>query len=157
VNVRQLKSAFFASALVFAACDSREKAAPAADTGAAAGKPDIVVREKMFLAQVNDIYLNQEDYIGKTIELEGLFIKEKYNAKEYCYVIRYGPGCCGSDGNAGFEVIWDQAEKIYPKNDDWVKASGTLATFDDEGYAMLYISLSALTVLEKRGAEFVSQ
>jgi uncharacterized membrane protein YcgQ (UPF0703/DUF1980 family) len=33
----------------------------------------VEIQEKMFIAQTNDIYLNPEDYIGKTIKLEGLF------------------------------------------------------------------------------------
>ncbi|MDR0451845.1 MAG: hypothetical protein LBH15_02245, partial [Treponema sp.] len=73
---------------------------------------DIVeIKEKMFIAQTNDVYLNPEDYMGKTIKLEGLFKTETgYDEQAaYCFVLRYGPGCCGFDGNAGFEVAWDEA------------------------------------------------
>jgi hypothetical protein len=122
----------------------------------------IEIKEKMFIAQTNDVYLNQEDYLGKTIKLEGLFKAEQYdkNAPPYCFVLRYGPGCCGSDGNAGFEVAWNKEEtasKSYPQEDDWVEAVGVLKTYEENGYPYLYLALSSLNVLEKRGAEFVTQ
>jgi hypothetical protein len=119
----------------------------------------IEIKEKMFIAQINDVYLNPEDYIGKTIKLEGLFKAEQYveNAPPYCFVLRYGPGCCGSDGNAGFEVAWDKQDKLYPNDDDWVEAVGVLATYEEDGYPYLYLALSSLTVLDERGAEFVTQ
>jgi uncharacterized membrane protein YcgQ (UPF0703/DUF1980 family) len=120
----------------------------------------IEIKEKMFIAQTNDVYLNPEDYMGKTIKLEGLFKSEQYgeNAPPYCFVLRYGPGCCGYDGNAGFEVAWNgQAGKAYPNNDEWVEAVGVLQTYEEEGYPYLYLALSELNVLDKRGAEFVTQ
>ncbi|MDR0389963.1 MAG: hypothetical protein LBH73_07825 [Spirochaetaceae bacterium] len=113
----------------------------------------IEIKEKMFIAQTNDVYLNPEDYLGKGIKLEGLFKREGYG-QEYCFVIRYGPGCCGNDGNAGFEVAWDGE---YPNEDEWVEAIGVLQTYEEDGYPYLYIALASLTVLDERGAEFVTQ
>ncbi|MDR1178097.1 MAG: hypothetical protein LBK64_04645 [Spirochaetaceae bacterium] len=114
------------------------------------------IKEKLFIAQTNDVYLNPDDYLGKGIRLEGLFKREGYTGKEYCFVIRYGPGCCGTDGNAGFEVAWE-GDGVYPDIDDWVEATGVLKTYDEDGYPYLYIALSSLTVMDERGAEFVSQ
>lgn len=123
---------------------------------AAAGSGIVVIKEKMFIAQTNDIYFNAEDYLGKTIKYEGIF--SVYEAPEtgtkYYSVIRYGPGCCGVDANAGFEVCWD---KGYPDQGDWVEAVGVLEEFEENGYNYLRLALSSLTVLPTRGAEFVSQ
>jgi zinc transport system permease protein len=138
--------------------------------------PVIEIKEKMFIAQTNDVYLNVEDYLGKTLKLQGIFKKERYEGidAEYCFVLRYGPGCCGTDGNAGFEVAWsppdqgpdqgpdqdpDQAtlEKPYPMVDDWVEAVGVLGYYEEDGYPYLYLALSSLTVLDERGAEYVTQ
>ncbi|MDR1099873.1 MAG: hypothetical protein LBL28_05265, partial [Treponema sp.] len=93
--------------------------APARVSARERGKPeniDIEIKEKMFIAQTNDVYLNPEDYLGKTIKLEGLFKVEQYvgEDKRYCFVLRYGPGCCGNDGSAGFEVAWGRPQFIYP-------------------------------------------
>jgi uncharacterized membrane protein YcgQ (UPF0703/DUF1980 family) len=119
----------------------------------------IEIKEKMFLAQTNDIYLNSEDYLGKTIKLEGLFKIEDFPWQErpFYYVLRYGPGCCGFDGSAGFEVMWDgkgMPKQAYPQENDWVMAVGTLKSFNNDS---IYIALTAITVLDKRGAELVRQ
>jgi uncharacterized membrane protein YcgQ (UPF0703/DUF1980 family) len=119
----------------------------------------VEITEKMFIAQTNDIYLNAEDYIGKTIKLQGLFKKAQYETRDdpYCFVLRYGPGCCGYDGNAGFEVAFRGGEGGYPGEDDWVEAVGVLKTYTEDDYPYLYIELSSLDVLDERGAEFVTQ
>jgi hypothetical protein len=133
-----------------------------------ASRDEVVeIREKMFIAQVNDVYLNPEEYLGKTLKLEGIFQAQHYYGTDpYYFVIRYGPGCCGNDGNAGFEVLWDGAfakkpaeggELAYPEEGDWVEASGVLGTYEEDGYPYLCIALSSLKVLDERGAEFVSQ
>jgi hypothetical protein len=117
------------------------------------------IKEKMFIAQTNDIYLNAGDYLGRTVKLEGLFKSMYYEGmdKTYCFVLRYGPGCCGNDGSAGFEVAWEALEKDYPLEDDWVEAVGILENYEEDGYPYLYLRLSSLTVKQERGAEFVSQ
>jgi hypothetical protein len=125
----------------------------------------VEIKEKMFLAQTNDVYLNPEDYLGKTIKLEGVFKREYYeeNDSAYCFVLRYGPGCCGNDGNAGFEIAWDSSDlensqnQNYPEDDAWVEAVGVLSSYEEEGYPYLYLALSSLKVKEERGAEFVAQ
>jgi hypothetical protein len=134
---------------------------------------DLEIREKMFIAQTNDIYLNPEDYLGKTIKLEGLFKIDQYvgEDKEYCFVLRYGPGCCGNDGSAGFEVAWNRIEPgagpasvktlpagpAFPAVDAWVEAVGVLDTYEEDGYPYIYLDLLSLTEKEDRGAEFVAQ
>jgi uncharacterized membrane protein YcgQ (UPF0703/DUF1980 family) len=123
------------------------------------GAKIVEIKEKMFIAQTNDVYLNPDDYLGKTIRLEGLFKSENYTkgGKTYCFVIRYGPGCCGYDGSAGFEIAWEGNARSYPKQDEWVEAIGVLKQYKENGAQYLYIALSTLNVLNKRGAEFVTQ
>jgi len=119
----------------------------------------IEIKEKMFISQVNDVYLNKEDYLGKTIKLEGLFKMEEAYDKLHCFVLRFGPGCCGYDGAVGFEVIWDkEKEKSYPGEDSWVEATGELKTYNEADYVdCLYLDLVSLNVLNKRGSETVAQ
>jgi len=120
----------------------------------------VEIKEKMFISQVNDVYINAEDYFGKTIKLEGLFVTEQFSSRTdpYCYVLRYGPGCCGSDGNVGFEVAWASSKKMsYPEENAWVEAIGELKTYEEDNSKYLYLDLSSLNVLNKRGAEYVNQ
>ena len=119
----------------------------------------IEIRERMFATQVKEIYLNHGDYLGKTIKLEGIFKKEQWDEidQTYCFVVRYGPGgCCGYDSNVGFEVAWAK-DSAYPDAESWVEAIGVLKTYEEDFYQYLYLDLSSLNVLSKRGAETVRQ
>ncbi len=121
------------------------------------GRDTVEIREKMFIAQTNDIYINKDDYLGKTIKYEGIFDQSTWrnNGKTYSFVIRFGPGCCPGDNSAaGFEVLWDKA---YPKKNDWVEAVGVLEEYDDAGIPSLRLALTSLKVLTKRGKEKVTQ
>ena len=119
----------------------------------------IEIKEKMFVSQVNDIYINIDDYLGKTIKLEGLFMRGYADTRTepYCFVLRYGPGCCGNDNDVGFEVAWAANREIpYPENNSWVEAVGELKACKDE-YYQYFLDLSSLNVLNTRGAEYVNQ
>ena len=123
--------------------------------GTAADNDVIEIKEKMFISQVNDVYLNVDEYLGKAIKIEGLFVQEG----PYHFVLRYGPGCCGSDGNVGFEVAWAESKKTpYPRQDSWVQAIGVLRSYTEEGsYQYYYLDLSSLNEVDKQGSEFVLQ
>ncbi|MDD4565591.1 MAG: hypothetical protein PHE79_09005 [Eubacteriales bacterium] len=116
----------------------------------------IEIKEKLFIAQTNDIYINPQDYLGKTLKYEGIFDSYYYDVTDttYYYVIRYGPGCCGFDANAGFEVVWSGD---YPNKNDWVEVIGVLEEFEEDGYKYLRLNLSSLVVLDTRGEEYVYQ
>ena len=117
----------------------------------------IEIREKLFIAQTNDMYLNPGDYLGKTIRYEGIYksyIPETGQEEPWHYVIRYGPGCCGYDGEAGFEVRWDGE---FPQEDDWVEVTGTLhEEIYPSGLKVLYLEIASLAVKQERGQEYVS-
>jgi uncharacterized membrane protein YcgQ (UPF0703/DUF1980 family) len=148
--------------LVLPGCSQKQSAAVVSGAAGNHGKIEtadmnadvIEIKEKLFIAQTNDIYLNVDQYLGKTIKYEGIFTTFTYGDSAYDYVIRYGPGCCGTDGNAGFEVSWSGNR---PAENDWVEAVGILEIYEEEdGSAYLRLNLDSLTVLDKRGAEFVS-
>lgn len=117
----------------------------------------VEIKEKMFIAQANDIYLNPTQYTEKTIRWEGIYTRLDYantDGTPYHCVFRYGPGCCGDDGMVGFEVVWDTE---YPALDSWVQAEGTVEEYVENDLKYLRVRLSSLKVLDKRGAETVLQ
>ena len=120
---------------------------------------DVEIKEKMFLTQVMELNINRDDYLGKTVSLEGMFTS--FNAGEggpiYHTVYRKSPGCCGNDGITGLEVVWDDPDAVYPVENDWVRAVGVLEAYQEEGATYLQLRLSALEVLPERGLEFVTQ
>lgn len=133
---------------------------PGDEIKAAKDSGDIIqIKEKMFVTQMNDIYINTEDYLGKSIEYEGMFKSVYYEAEDITYhmVIRYGPGCCGYDGESGLEVIWEDESKTYPNVDDWVRVQGVLEQYEENGYNYLRLRLNEIEVLDVRGAEYVNQ
>jgi uncharacterized membrane protein YcgQ (UPF0703/DUF1980 family) len=130
-------------------------------SGLAADEPDGVVeiREKMFIAQTLDIYLNAEDYLGKTLRYQGFFDRreDELTGGTYCFVIRNGPGCCpGVDNVAGFEVFWEK-DANWPEPNDWVEATGVLESCEEDGEKYLRVRLLSLDVLDVRGADYVEQ
>ncbi|MDR0999621.1 MAG: hypothetical protein LBL96_02280 [Clostridiales bacterium] len=139
-----------------------ENAAAAISTHAATAQEVngvVEIKEKLFVAQTNDVYLNPQDYLGKKIKYEGIFksyYSEAYD-ETYYSVIRYGPGCCGIDMNAGFEVLWkDTTGKAYPEVDDWVEVVGAVSEIEQDGEKFLLVELDSLTVLDTRGEEYVT-
>ena len=156
-----LLSVLLLSALLAAGCGGRASAPadPAGSRDADISAPQgqvVEIKEKLFVAQSNDIYYNRQSYLGKTIKYEGLFSSytDSATGNTYHSVIRYGPGCCGNDANVGFEVIWDKA---YPQQNDWVEVTGVLVEYDENGTKYLQLRLSAMEVLTTRGAEVVTQ
>jgi uncharacterized membrane protein YcgQ (UPF0703/DUF1980 family) len=119
---------------------------------------DIVeIKEKMFVAQTNDVYINPDEYLGRTIKLEGMFGLDLEMSPPVYYVFRYGPGCCGYDANAGFEVVWKDEKTAYPNENDWVEAAGVLENYEDDGEPYLRLALTSLVVKAERGLETVEQ
>ena len=115
----------------------------------------IEITEKLFVGQVNDIYINTDDYIGQTIKYEGLVKTYPLaDGSEVKCVIRYGPGCCGTDGDCGFEIAYDDE---MPADDEWVEVVGDVETFEEDGISYIRVKASSVKVLKERGAETVTQ
>lgn len=114
------------------------------------------IPETVFIAMINEIYLNADDYLGRSISYEGFFMTSVYEEtnETYNYVVRYGPGCHAFDAFAGFEVTYDGD---WPQENDWVEATGILEEYEEDGWKYLRLRLTALTSLETRGAEYVYQ
>lgn len=119
---------------------------------------DVDITEKMYVTYINEIYLNTEDYLGKTIRLQGMYKPyiDENTGLTYYYVYRTGPGCCGNDGDmCGFEFTWDGD---MPKDDDWIEVVGSLRSYeDDDGWVYLTLDSKSVTIMEERGAESVYQ
>lgn len=115
------------------------------------------ITEKMYVAYINEIYMNTENYLGKKIKLEGMFTSayEESTGQTYYFVYRTGPGCCGNDGSmCGFEFTTSDA---IPQENDWLEVVGTLDAYEQNGYTYLTLRDSKVTVKTERGKEVVYQ
>ncbi|MEA4964640.1 MAG: hypothetical protein VB055_02300 [Oscillospiraceae bacterium] len=88
-----------------------------------ASKIDIVVGDKLYMTQINDWYMNFEDYAGKTVEIEGYYMV--YNS--YTFVGRNGPTCpyC-TGGYVNFEFKSDEDLSALVSESSWIKVTGIL-------------------------------
>lgn len=122
---------------------------------ACAKKAEVEIKENLYLTQINDIYRNREEYLGKSIHLEGLYFSSEAGGEAYQMVRRYGPSCCDLDGAAGFEFLW---EGRAPEQNDWIEVWGTLEQYQKaDGFFYLRLRLSDLKVKEQAGEEYVSK
>ena len=115
------------------------------------------ITEKLFTQQINFIYYNPDEYLGKSISYEGIF--DYYmmeNGEQFAYVFRYGPGCCANDANVGFEVYRADEAAFDAKANDWVKVTGTVQHVYHDGLQYLALELTEFEVMEERGAETVT-
>ena len=155
----------------FAACGGKKGDTEAETTTAAAAAltPEVVIKEANYVTYINDIYNNPDNYIGKVIQIDGMYTYEDFIAQgggKYYYVYRQGPGCCGNDGSM-CGVEFSSADGTYPdyvpqSGDDnaahpWIKVIGTLKQYY-EGETGPYYTLenASYEVMTTRGAEVVS-
>ncbi|MDR2542443.1 MAG: hypothetical protein LBC80_03215 [Treponema sp.] len=118
----------------------------------------IEIRERMFLTQIQDIYMNINSYLGKTLRLEGIFLNSQMNGEQFYSVYRNSiDNCCGG-GKIGFDVRWPEGhEKPFPETDSWVDVTGVLSFYQQGSSRFLYLELSSLRVMNTRGLEFVNR
>lgn len=113
----------------------------------------VEITDNYFIEATNDVYLNLEDYIGKTIKMEGLVYSYQDNNGDTCYaVVRNTPGCCGSDGLAGLDIRYNED---YPEEDTWVEVIGVVGKDTMYGSEIPAIQVSSMKVKEK-GTTFVT-
>jgi uncharacterized membrane protein YcgQ (UPF0703/DUF1980 family) len=99
------------------------------------------IKDRLFLQQVQDIYLNPDSYRGKTIQIEGFFGKftDEKN-KEFYVVFRNSAGCCGNDGKSGFEFVYKKG-KLDFKDNEWIYVEAKLA----EDGERIYLDATSVT------------
>lgn len=116
----------------------------------------LVIGPKMYLAQIEDIYYNFDNYKDKTIVIEGMYALFYNRDGLLCVptVYRKGPGCCGNDGWGGFFMKYGGE---YPEIDSWIKVTGTPELVIDGYFRELYLNVISIEVMPERGEEFVIQ
>jgi len=125
----------------------------AACGGAGGGNDEIIeIEDRFFILQTQDIMVNHNDYIGRTIRYQGMFFSQIWEptGEEFFMVIRFTDDCCGgTDGFVGFEVYLGDIPR--PIDNTWVDITGVLAW--DNGFIRL--NLVSLETPPERGEEFV--
>lgn len=134
-----------------------------AATGEGEKKPALVVEgdtyiitEDNYINGVNEIYANPEKYLGKRIEFEGEYMAEMYENEMFYQVYRTLHEHCDEDHDhandpvkrVGFRISYDGDK---PNDESFVRVSGILDTYEDNGTNYLIIKADLLKKCEETG------
>lgn len=122
-------------------------------------KEVIEIEEKIYLSQMTDIYMNTEDYIGRTLSIEGYMLTEDIgddidDENAVGAVVRNTPGCCGDDGITGFSYIW---AGDAPAEDEWIRVTGVLSLRTNGDQIYMVLEAEDVEIKTERGLEFIGQ
>lgn len=115
---------------------------------------DIVVGDEYYSTQINDWYMNFEEYEGKTVEIEGYYISDYL---PYLFVGRYGPTCAYCQGAyVCFEFYTKEDLTKLVSGQDWIKVKGILRQDEDESGQFYYIETMSIDKMEEVGLDTVT-
>ncbi|KAB1439869.1 hypothetical protein [Candidatus Galacturonibacter soehngenii] len=115
---------------------------------------DIVVGDEYYSTQINDWYMNFEEYEGKTVEIEGYYIADYL---PYLFVGRYGPTCPYCQGGyVCFEFYTKEDLTQLVSGQDWIKVKGILRQDEDESGQFYYIETMSVEKMEEVGLDTVT-
>lgn len=89
-----------------------------------------LVSDTVVLAQVSDMLTNPDQYMGKTVRMEGTFNSVENPATGRVYrtcLIADAMACCAQ----GFEFVLTGDD--YPSQGDPIRVVGTFGTYEEEG------------------------
>ena len=121
-------------------------------------KPDIVVGDKLYATQINDWYMNFQDYEGKTVSIDGYYM----NFGGYTLVGRMGPSCpyC-TGGYVNFEFKTDLDLSKLKSEESWIRVKGILrkgkySISNDISQLIYYIEALEVEELPEVGVDTVA-
>lgn len=98
----------------------------------------------MVYAEVYNMMLNPDEYVGKTIKIKGPYYAEYWGDTQRYYhyvIISDATACCQS----GIEFIWDDNSHIYPdeypENDTEIEISGVFNSYEELGQKYYYLNV----------------
>ena len=136
-----------ALAVILAACGNR----PGGGENGPGGGGLLVISDRFFVQQIHDIWLNTSQYVGRTIQYEGIFrtVHWRTGGDDHI-VIRYTISCCG-EVPIGFYILLSDNFYPLPPENTWVEITGVV---EIHGGTLLVRAVS-LVETEDRGDGFV--
>lgn len=126
-------------------------------------KADITIGTQYFDTTINDMYLYPENYSGKNIEIEGLYLKSDL----YTFIGRYSavsvcPYCSGGFSYIQYEFNGDIQEELTDR-ENWIKIIGTwekgkinYGTAENPYYfENYYLKVSSFEIMSEKGDETI--
>jgi len=110
----------------------------------------MVISERFFAEEMQDLVINHRQYLDRDIQFEGLFRHmEPADGRDRFMVMRYRLGCCDIE-IIGLQVLLDGAEPF--EEEAWVEVGGTLILEN----GVLALRVTSITELEERGNWFLT-
>ena len=118
------------------------------------GQANIVVGDNFYTTQINDWYTNFDQYVGKTVEIEGYYIDDY---APYTFIGRYGPTCPYCNGGyVSFEFYTQEDLSLLKSAKDWINVKGILRQGEDTNGIFYYIEALSLVEMDKVGLDTVT-
>ena len=118
------------------------------------GHVDIVVGNNLYTTQINDWYMNFNQYVGKTVEIEGYYIDDY---APYTFIGRYGPTCPYCNGGyVSFEFYTQEDLSLLKSAKDWINVKGILRQGEDTSGIFYYIEVLSFVKMDKVGMDTVT-
>jgi len=118
--------------------------------------PDIIIKDNYFDTQVTDMTINVTNYVGKVVQLEGMY----FITTPYTFVGRYSTNSMCPTCPAGisyYEYEWHSDKKIELEDEkSWIKITGKITIGQDEHMEYPYIDVSSIEVMDQAGQKTVN-
>lgn len=120
-------------------------------------EPDMIIGDNYFDTTITDIYLNPQNYSGKKIQIEGMYLLSDPKL-QYTFVGRYSLNSLCPSCPAGYSVMEYQLkgniDAQLVDEDSWIKVIGTLSKGNDETSNFedyYYLDVISLEVMNEKG------
>jgi len=110
------------------------------------------IRDQFFARQVENIFMHLDSYVGRTIQIEGLFLSwhdVEDTGEMHHFVVRFLSDCCGGGGSIGFEI--NLGNIAPPPNEAWVQLTGVLELHDTFATNNPVLMVTTIQELEEQG------
>ena len=142
--------------LMFAACDKSTEAATTAGGDSPVGDNSISSADNsagdgvdldltrfsstMKFAEINNIYLKPDEYLGKTIKLDGVYFRSYYveTGQYYHYVVVVDTLACCSTGME-FSVADRDSDEMFKEEETPITITGVFSSYEEEGDVYYYL------------------
>ena len=95
-------------------------------------------------SEVYNMVTNPEDYIGKTVKMDGTMNRYTTTSRElYACLVLDATACCAQ--GIAFEWAGEHASSEYPPQGAMITVVGTFATFEEDGITYCYLADATLT------------
>lgn len=124
------------------------------DTGLSLVGDTVIMDDENFVGWYDELFINQDKYIGKKIEVVGFVFRMEDFDKNHFVPARFMMACCAADAQpAGFLCRYEKASEF--KDNTWVKVTGVIGQDIIRNQKMPVIIAESVEEVEKPENEYV--